>query len=250
MFTNSSPGLMADFQAQLSKIADKKTKDWWERYLRNEIEFRGVNLLVIRARLHPWYKDKIAALDLEDQLALALAFCGEKYAEDKLTGVLLLQDFLYKKFPWKILLPRIAEVFQKGHIHDWNVCDWFCVRVLGRMIKDNGLACAQAVTKWNTSKNVWQARASLVAFANLTKHQEFKPLILQSSSRLIKREERFAKTAVGWLLRELVKSDKVAVIKFIGEHRKWFSKESLENAIKNLSAIEKKNLRRIQDNMS
>ena len=124
------------------------------------------------------------------------------------------------------------------------MCDWFCVRVLGPMIKENGMPCAKAISRWNNSKNLWQARASVVAFANYTKHPEYKMLMLGSCSKLIRREERFAKTAVGWILRELSKTDKKAVMAFIEKHARYFSKESLENGIKKLSLSEKEELRK------
>jgi 3-methyladenine DNA glycosylase AlkD len=115
------------------------------------------------------------------------------------------------------------------------------------MIKENGVPCAKAFTKWSASKNVWQARASLVAFANYTKHSEYKLLMLGSCSKLIRREERFAKTAVGWILRELSKTNKNMVIAFIRKYGGYFSKESLENGIKSLSALEKEKLRKCAD---
>ena len=144
---------------------------------------------------------------------------------------------------WKILVPKFAQLFKRGYIYDWNVCDWFCVRVLGPMIKENGMPCAKAIAQWRSSKNVWQARASVVAFVNLAKIREFTPLILRSCAILIKREERFAKTAVGWILRELSKSDKNIVIGFIEKSQKWFTKESMDNAIKKLTSSEKHRLR-------
>jgi 3-methyladenine DNA glycosylase AlkD len=228
-------------QARLDKIASRKTKIWWERYLRNTIEFRGVNLVNIREVLHKWYKsEKIDALDLTQQLELALNFFNGNYAEDKLTGVLFLQDYLYNKIDWKILVPKFEKLFSDNLIYDWNVCDWFCVRVLGPMIKENGMNCAKAISKWHRSINVWQARASLIAFVGLTKELSYRKYILDSCENMIKREERFAKTAVGWVLRVLSKSDKKVVVSFLDDKIKYFSLESLGNTTKYFSTIEKK----------
>ena len=97
-------------QARLDKIASRKTKIWWERYLRNTIEFRGVNLVNIREELHKWYKsEKVDTLDETQQLELAINFFNGNYAEDKLTGVLFLQDYLYKNIDWKILVPKFEK---------------------------------------------------------------------------------------------------------------------------------------------
>lgn len=227
--------------ARLDKISNKKTKIWWERYLRNTIEFRGVNLVNIREELHKWYKsEKIETHSDVEKLELALQFFQGKYAEDKLAGVLFLQDYLYKKTDWKILIPKFEKLYTDNLIYDWNVCDWFCVRVLGPMIKENGINCAKALSKWHNSKNVWQARASLIAFAGLTKDAKYRKIILDSCKTLIKRKERFAKTAVGWILRVLSKTDKACVVNFLHSNLTYFSLESLRNAVKCFSNTDKK----------
>lgn len=227
--------------ARLDKIASKKTKIWWEKYLRNTIEFRGVNLVNIREELHEWYKsEKISTLSDNKQLDLALQFFAGRYAEDKLAGILFLQDYLYQKIDWKILISKFSKLFEEDLIYDWNVCDWFCVRVLGPMINENGVPCAKGIYNWKNSKNVWQARASLIAFVGLTEEKSYKNLILSSCNVLIRREERFAKTAVGWILRVLSKSDKKSVVSFLERKLKYFSAEALKNCTKYFTAAEKK----------
>jgi len=232
--------LKENLKSQLAKLADKKTKDWWENYVKHNTKFRGVGIPKIREKLKEWHKkEEIEKLSLNEQLDLALSFFSEKYAEDKLAGILFLQYYLYNKFDWKLLLSKFEKLFKNGYIYDWNICDWFCVRVLGPIIKENGMPCAKAISKWNNSKNVWQARCSVVAFANLTKQKEFTTLLLKSCSTLIKREERFAKTGVGWIMRELSKTNKTTVVDFINKNRNHFSKESLANSIKYFNQTEK-----------
>ncbi|MBP2029102.1 3-methyladenine DNA glycosylase AlkD [Methanohalophilus levihalophilus] len=243
----SNKELVTILQSRLESVAKIKTKDWWEKYLKYTIEFRGVNLAVIRDELKVWYTEQgIDNLSLDDQLDLALSFFEEEYAEDKLAGVLFLQLYLYDRFEWKLLFPRFEGLFENNYIFDWNVNDWFCVRVLGPIIEKNGMECAKAISGWHSSGNVWQARCSLVAFANLTGNEEFRTMLLESCSILIQREERFAKKAVGWIMRELAKSDEKVVVGFIQENGSFFSRESLENAIKYFDKEEKKYLRKFR----
>ena len=232
--------------SQLAKLADKKTKLWWENYVKHDTKFRGVRIPQIREKLEIWYKqESIDELTLDEQLDLALSFFAEEYAEDKLSGILFLQIYLYDRFDYKALLPKFKLIFKKKYIYDWNICDWFCVRVLGAMIRKNGAPCAKAISEWNTAKNVWQARCSVVAFASLAKENNYTALLLGSSKKLIKRQERFAKTAVGWILRELSKVDKKIVVNFIKENKNYFSKESLKNSIKYFDKDEKQKMREL-----
>jgi 3-methyladenine DNA glycosylase AlkD len=86
----------------------------------------------------------------------------------------------------------------------------------------------------NKSQNLWKARASLVPFAqskNLERHSE---TIQQFSTELIKRQERFCKTAVGWVLREYSKIDTKFVTDFLEQFSDWTTKEVIKNATKYL----------------
>ncbi|MYC75538.1 DNA alkylation repair protein [Candidatus Poribacteria bacterium] len=232
-------------KSRIATFADEKRKLWFENYIKHDTKFRGVEISTVTTELKGWYRcENITKLRLDEQLNLALSFFEEEYAEDKLAGILFLQLYLYDKFDYRVLLSQFESIFENGYIYDWSVCDWFCIRVLRQLIRANGRECAEAISKWHTAQNVWQARCSVVAFSNLTKDAEYTPLLLKSNAKLIKREERFAKTAVGWILRELSKIDKQIVVDFIAENRQYFSRESHENAIKYFDKDEKKKMRK------
>ena len=238
--------LKEKLKSRIAKFADEKRKLWFENYIKHDTKFRGVEIPTIRTELKDWYRsENIDRLPLDKQLNLALSFFEEDYAEDKLSGILFLQLYLYNKFDYKDLLLRFESIFENGYIYDWSVCDWFCIRVLRQMIKANGRKCAEAISEWHTASNVWQARCSVVAFTTLTKENKYTSLLLKSNAKLIKREERFAKTAVGWILRELSKVNKQIVIDFTAENRQYFSRESHENAIKYFDKDEKKKMREL-----
>ena len=220
-------------QATLEQGASQKTKHWWEKYLRNVIEFRGIGIPEIRVRLAQWHDEVgIANWEKTAQLRIALRLFESSIAEDKLAGILFLQEYLYDQLEWRALLPKYEQLYAKGLIFDWNTCDWFCVRVLGPTILSNGLACAKSIAGWSQADNLWQARSSVVAFVPVAADDRYHPLIYESCDSLIRRNERFAKTAVGWILRDLSKHDKDGVKEFIESHLKCFSIESIRNALK------------------
>ncbi len=225
--------LIQKHQTALDAIATEKTKLWWEKYMKQVIPFRGVGIPANRELLATWrIENGVDAWPLEEQLAIALAFFEEPMAEDKLAGILYLQNHLYDKLPWQMLIGQFERVYAKELIFDWNVCDWFCVRVLGPMIQVSGLACAQAIAGWHQANYLWQARSSVVPFVNLATDRQYYPIIQEACSTLINRDERFAKTAVGWILREISNHDKAFVTAFVEDNLTAFSKESLGNAIK------------------
>jgi len=225
--------LIRRHQAVLEAEASEKTKLWWEKYMKGVIPFRGVGIPKNREILVAWRRENgIDRWALEKQLDLALAFFKEPFAEDKLAGILFLQNFLYDKLPWKVLLGKYEEIYANRLIFDWNICDWFCVRVLGPTVKENGMECAEAIVSWKDAEYLWQARSSVVAFVNLSSDARYYPYIQEACGALIKREERFAKTSVGWVLRDISRVDENFVESFIGNNLAYFSKESLNNALK------------------
>jgi hypothetical protein len=135
--------MIQDLQKRLTRIASEKKKGWWERYLRQVIPFRGVNLVDIRLQLQEWQEEQlIGELSMQDQLDLAAALFAQRYAEDRLAGVLYLENYLLHSTEWRALLGAIEDLFRNGLIFNWNVCDWLCVRVLGPLIARTGMSCA------------------------------------------------------------------------------------------------------------
>jgi len=220
---------------KLEQQSDPKVKSWWENYVKNSAPFRGVKMSVIRKCLHKWHTEYIEdVLNLEQQLDLALELIRKKYAEDKLAGTIFIQEIL---IPKEVIKPkrdikRLARLFSEGYIYDWNICDWFCMKVLGELIERNGKEWAKLISAWSSTENLWQARASVVAFVRVADNSDYYNMIERSCSNLIKREDRFSKTAVGWILREISKHDSKLVKQFIERNMSHFSIESLRNALK------------------
>lgn len=227
--TNAIPKL----QRMLDDIVVAKTKAWWERYLRGVIPFRGVGIPEIREALAAWRDETgIACLPVEEQLPIALALFEEPIAEDKLAGVLFLQYYLQDRLPWRSLFDSYESLYQRDLIFDWNTCDWFCVRVLGPTLVREGSPCAQALRTWSTAEHLWHARSGVVPFVKVASDRNYQADIEAVCATLIRREERFAKTSVGWLLRDVSRHDEEFVRAFIEKHAGSFSIESLRNAAK------------------
>lgn len=197
---------------------------------------------VIRSLMHTWYTQSVADnLEGEAQRQLALALIYQPHTEEKLAGMLFLQEIL---LPAGLIrcprdVDRFADLFASGAIYDWNVCDWFCVKVLGSLIENEGPLCAERIAAWRIAEDLWQARASLVAFVKVADQRVYYPLVEDSCRALIRREERFAKTAVGWILRDVSKHDEAFVRRVIEENLPSFSPESLKNATKYFSKDER-----------
>ena len=161
--------LIKKLQAALQKNADNKTREWWENYVKGA-RFRGVKMKDIRSELHKWYSENVDGhIEGSIEVLIALRMFESRFTEDKLAGILYLQEIL---IPRRLVgssayLDKFAGLFQEGHLNDWNICDWFCVKVLGPLAELEGKQCALGIAAWSKAENLWQRRASGVAFVNL-----------------------------------------------------------------------------------
>ncbi|HET9598665.1 MAG TPA: DNA alkylation repair protein, partial [Anaeromyxobacteraceae bacterium] len=126
--------LLADLQARLDGAAVARTRDFWQRYLRGAVPFRGAPTNAIRAALHAWWRDHaLDRLPLAARKRLALALLRERHGEDKLAGVLALAEILLPHLA-RADLRALAALLDEGHLSDPHSSDWLCAHVLGPFI--------------------------------------------------------------------------------------------------------------------
>jgi 3-methyladenine DNA glycosylase AlkD len=241
--------LVARLQAALSRRAEGRSRRFWERYLKGTASFRGVPMGGVRAAVHAWWRDEgLAGRPLAERKRLALRLFEGPHTEDRLAGVLALSELLLPELSASDL-PAFARLFEGGLIADWNLCDWFCVKVLGRMVErsEDPAAVARAISAWRTAVPLWQRRASCVAFVNLARHGDrvvpgLPAMIVDSAARVVADPARFAQTGVGWVLRELSGFDAGLVSRFAEAHLSELSREAMGYVTARLPPAERRRL--------
>lgn len=223
---------------ELERRADPATKEWWERYLKGEAAFRGVKMAAVRSVVASlWVEADLEASPVEDVLDLAHECMRQKQSEDKLAGVLLLAEHALDKLRLQHC-DALAQPLADGSLADWNVVDWYCVKVLGPFITA-GADCskrAYSIASWRMATSLWQRRASTVAFVNhasagVELFTGFTDLLLKICEANAADPARWTRTSVGWLLRELSKHKRGVVQRFVEQHVE-LSKEARKNALK------------------
>ena len=219
---------------RIAVLGNEEKARWLENYVKHGIKSRGVGIPKIREVVkdvaHHYLLNERA---MDQQTLLLGALMEEDFAEDKLAAIIFMQLY-WKEVDTGVKLKVVSRWFDAGLIYDWNVCDWLCVRILTPLVAEDPDACIKQFTEWNNDHNVWKARASLVPFAQSKTITAHLPTISQFSKVLIRREERFSKTAVGWVMREVSRIDPGFVRSFLQEHEEWTSKEVERNAMKYL----------------
>jgi 3-methyladenine DNA glycosylase AlkD len=231
---------IAALSAELIRAADPQKREWWERYLKGTIEFYGVPMATIRRGVREWAGD---VSDLDELRSAALSLLEQPIAEQKLAGILVMQELLLPREGMSAErdLPLIAQLFDAGHIADWNTTDWLCIRVLGPMIQTGGRATADSLANWAWSApGLWRRRAGAVAFVPVaaTGNELFTglvDLIIAICEHLAADEARFIQTAIGWVLRDLSDREPDRVYGFLDSHHPILSREAVRMAAARLS---------------
>jgi 3-methyladenine DNA glycosylase AlkD len=218
---------IADLQAELERRALPEKREWWESYVKGA-PFRGTPMADIRAAVRDW----LAADPEADPRAAAEELMRQPLSEDKLAGILILSEHLIDGLG-PADLPGFRALLADGHLAGWNNCDWFCVKVLGRMLERSPERerIADELVEWTRDEDLWVRRAGLVAFVNLAPRGDaalpgLTRRVLDGAERNSRDGRRFAQTSVGWTLRELSKAAPDAVRHFLDEHGERLSAEA------------------------
>jgi 3-methyladenine DNA glycosylase AlkD len=222
-----------DLGRRLDARADQRTRAWWNRYLKGTVDFRGVPMRGVREVIHALWSDRqLDDRPREEQLDVTLALFSQRHAEDKLAAILLLGERLIDDLT-AADVPFLAEPFARGYIADWSTCDWYCVKVLGRLLEraPDAADAAAAIAAWSSAPGLWQRRAAAVSFVKLAPYGDGRvpnltKLVLAVCSANVRDPQRFSQTSVGWVLRELSRAEPGAVTAFVEEHREEMSAEA------------------------
>jgi len=236
--------LVQDLQARLAARADPSSRAWWERYLEGAAPFRGVRTDQILKAVEEWCgQHDLSGLGVDEELEIALTLIREPMTEDKLAGVLYIQGHVLPRnvVSWENVLPLWEGVFADGSLAEKNVCDWFALKVLGPLARQAGEACARAIAGWSQADNVWQQRASIMAFAEDARNGEetfpgFVAMLLEACDRVVQNPDPVAQSAVGRVLRELSVAEPAKVQSFVLRNFSLMSPDAVREAMRKQTA--------------
>lgn len=218
---------------ELQEKSVPKKADWWNNYLKGKIPFMGLGIPEIRKVLLDLNKMVyLEHLPMNRQVGIVNGLMKGHFAEQKLAAILYIQLFWLGKKKNSFLLSLISDWFDDRRIYDWNTTDWLCVKLITPMLNSGDEKVFWYLKRWSRDPYLWKARASLVPFAQYRQIEDHGLVIEKCADILIRRPERFAKTAVGWVLREYSKSDEDFVLDFLSRHVKYTTSEVKRNALK------------------
>ncbi len=192
----------------------------------------------VRTCVRAWWADHgLDAHPASVGKRVAIALIEQVMVEEKLAGVLVLQDLLGAQLR-AADLASFAQLFTAGHLAEWNVVDWFIMKVLVTLL-DRPVGrreVARVLSQWRTSESMWQRRAACLAFIKLAPQGDaalpgLADHVLTICATVVWSNERHDQTAVGCVLRELSRAEPERVEAFVRRHALLMSKECARHAV-------------------
>ncbi len=227
---------------KLQETASGKSKYTWCKYLKDTINYIGVSIPDINRIV----KDSFQSVKPEGSglKELVLMFMRAPIAEYKYAGITIMKNYFHEFFTDNEILGFIEGFYGNEYVYDWSTNDWIAERILTQIIDRRDEEALKQILSWRDSENIWKARASLAGFpgaADISSHMED---IFSTSEILIKKDERFLKTAVGWVMRELTAYAPDRVKDFLRRNSIYLTGEVITNAIKYLDKKDQKEIKK------
>lgn len=120
--------------------------------------------------------------------------------------------------------------------NNWDLVDLTSTKILGDFLLNNKRDILYKLAK---SKNIWERRISVVSTYPLIKKNNFEE-ILEISESLLEDEHELIHKAIGWMLREVGKQNKVVLENFLKRNAKQMPRVMLRYSIEKFSEDERK----------
>lgn len=183
---------LKDIQRILKVNAIPEAKAAHKKFVPGKERIYGVRTPVLNELAQQF---KAGGFDLVEEIWKAGAL------EEKLLAVKMLGK-IAKKDPERSL--QITQLFARN-IGNWAVCDTMGMQVLKPLVKTHQKEIFALAWKYNSSKDFWQRRLSLVLVEWYTRKKELHPEIMRLIKNPENDEEYYVKKAVMWIKKNLDK---------------------------------------------
>lgn len=165
-----------------------------------------------------------------------ISLLGNEYHECRLCALLILVE-RFKKTKNTEGRKQIYDLYlsQTGQINNWDLVDISAKDIVGEYLVDKDRS---DLYKLADSSLLWDQRIAIIATFAFIRRNDHKDILLLSEKLLPHKHDLMHK-AIGWMLREVGKRDKNALINFLNLHSKEMPRTMLRYSIEKLTPEER-----------
>ncbi|MFX1474380.1 MAG: DNA alkylation repair protein [Promethearchaeota archaeon] len=197
---------------QIAKTEPPSRLEWFkQQHQRPGLSSYGIRIPKVR-KLIKRYTPRFKQLSLKDKLNLAMLFFKSGVFDQATIGDALIELGLPEFSPHHF--PSLDETVE--HFNNWASVDWLSLRVMQPLLLEYTDETLTLLRKWNTSKNLWKRRASVVSFVRkIGASGKFIDIVLGFCDNLIWDEEELVQKGVGWALKDNILGARERVLDYI-----------------------------------
>jgi len=220
---------ISSFRRQLGELADPARAAQEKRYLKSPFDFYGVSVPRIR-RIAEDFRAGNREISKGALWGLCRALWGGNFHEERALAILLLDEY-------HALLDYSDMPLLEGMLREsvnWDQVDEISVHLVGTVLERDQRAL-EYLRKWRRDENFWMRRASLLSQLLLFRRGKGDRALFYSLAReMMEEKEFFIRKAIGWVLREIARSDPEEVFRFVAENKPRLSGVTLREATRRL----------------
>lgn len=229
--------LLVEFRTILTKLKNPQKAKREKAYLKSKYDFYGVSYIELD-RIVKDFRKKNPTLEKNRLFKLVNKLWYSSYHEEKTLAIKLLKA--YSSYLSLKDMSLIEEMLEESL--GWDHVDEISCHLVYAILAKNKKAF-EYLKKWSSSDNFWMRRASIISQILLFRDGKGdKELFFEIARRLLCEKEFFIRKAIGWTLREMSKSDPIAVSKFLRKYKDKVSGLTLREGSRQLPLTLKKEL--------
>jgi len=208
-----------------------------KRYLKSPFRFHGVSVPATDT-IARTFKKRHPSIGRDRLLNIISLLWGSDFHDEKRLALKLMRQ--YPEHITYPLMPMLEAMLSASPT--WDLVDEIAIHLVSIVLEKNRRAFA-SLKKWGRSKNFWMRRASMISqILLIRKSVEDRDLFFDLAEHMITEKEFFIRKAIGWVIRELSRSDQKAALAFLMKIRAKASGLTLREGAKRLPENMKKKL--------
>ena len=223
--------------AALRELGAPERAEGAKRYLKSDLAFLGTTVAAVRQAATS-LRRRWPRLPRDDLLALVDRLWSRDVFELRLAAVELLQGYHDRLSPAEL---EPLETLLRD-CRTWALVDPLAIKVAGELVVRHPDA-AVALDRWAVDGDFWLRRSALLALIPGVRdgHPDLARLDRYGETMLTEKEF-FIRKAIGWVLRELVRTDPAFVTRWVAARTDRISGVSLREAVRHLPAADRERL--------
>ncbi|UCC72515.1 MAG: DNA alkylation repair protein [Gemmatimonadota bacterium] len=216
----------------LREAADPETREGQLRYVKGPLRSLGVKAADIHRTASAAAREyRGARLDLDQVIQIADRLWKPGILEERALAVLIVGKFK------RHLERRHWDHFDAwvDSLSNWAETDGICGEILGPLLtKQPGLV--KRLKPWTRSQLRWRRRAAAVALVHIARRGELHHVAFEICDRLAGDRDDMVEKAVGWLLKEISRTQPGAVADYLLDNIDGLSRTTVRYACEKLPA--------------